>query len=258
MFSERKRSWYDEPGIVKIADYFNERFHFGNEQRTGVFKKMRVDIREILSRLEGACAESNGGSQGRTRREFVTEVLHSPESLFGNNSHLFTNPVPACIVHGDLHGGNVLVGDGNQPHLIDYATVGMGPRALDFATLEAGVRLEALKLRNTEGKWVDDPRKDAEVLPEIIEQSAEDADVWRRVWRNDESPQPGELSWQAAAYQIGRLAKENAREPGLTQSEYAATCLMWCIRLYDGLEDTSFQKKTRLLVWIAHLISVLE
>lgn len=39
-------------------------------------------------------------------------------------------------VHGDLHGGNILVGQRAQPILIDFGDIGHGPAALDAITLE--------------------------------------------------------------------------------------------------------------------------
>lgn len=41
-----------------------------------------------------------------------------------------------CPIHGDLHGGNVLVNDDGIPIIIDYGDVGTGPSALDWIGLE--------------------------------------------------------------------------------------------------------------------------
>lgn len=41
-----------------------------------------------------------------------------------------------CCIHGDLHGGNILVDDQDQPILIDYGDVGDGPASLDWVSLE--------------------------------------------------------------------------------------------------------------------------
>jgi CheY-like chemotaxis protein len=41
-----------------------------------------------------------------------------------------------CTVHGDLHGGNVLVNDAGIPILIDYGDVGLGAASLDPVTIE--------------------------------------------------------------------------------------------------------------------------
>jgi hypothetical protein len=44
--------------------------------------------------------------------------------------------LPATLVHGDVHPGNVLV-DAGQPTLIDWGSTRVGPAALDLANLEA-------------------------------------------------------------------------------------------------------------------------
>ena len=41
-----------------------------------------------------------------------------------------------CIVHGDLHGENVLVSEAGNAVLIDYGDIGPGPRSLDPISLE--------------------------------------------------------------------------------------------------------------------------
>ena len=43
-----------------------------------------------------------------------------------------------CCVHGDLHGGNILVNAKGRPVLIDYNDIGDGPASLDPLTIELG------------------------------------------------------------------------------------------------------------------------
>jgi hypothetical protein len=50
------------------------------------------------------------------------------------------SPTPTCLLHGDLHGGNVLVDDRCRAHFIDYRNAGVGPRLLDLAALQATAR----------------------------------------------------------------------------------------------------------------------
>lgn len=53
---------------------------------------------------------------------------------------------PTCLIHGDLHGGNVLVTATGKPYMIDFATVRIGPRFADAAALAATVRLQVPEL----------------------------------------------------------------------------------------------------------------
>ena len=48
-------------------------------------------------------------------------------------------PVRWCCQHGDLHGGNILTGQGNRFALIDFGRVGQGPSCLDPVSLEFGL-----------------------------------------------------------------------------------------------------------------------
>lgn len=44
-----------------------------------------------------------------------------------------------CCVHGDFHGGNMLIDDEGAPIFIDYGDVGEGPASLDWVMLELSV-----------------------------------------------------------------------------------------------------------------------
>jgi hypothetical protein len=45
---------------------------------------------------------------------------------------------PAVLLHGELYPSNVLVGPGPRVRVVDWATIGAGPAALDLAALTAG------------------------------------------------------------------------------------------------------------------------
>jgi CheY-like chemotaxis protein len=53
------------------------------------------------------------------------------------------NEYPRTLVHGDLHLGNIVQYDTTRYALIDYRDVGLGPRTVDFATLEISLWLQA-------------------------------------------------------------------------------------------------------------------
>jgi CheY-like chemotaxis protein len=57
----------------------------------------------------------------------------------------------ACV-HGDLHGGNVLVGGELSPMLIDFADVGLGAAAIDPMTLELSLIFHP-DLQRVRGNW---------------------------------------------------------------------------------------------------------
>lgn len=53
----------------------------------------------------------------------------------------FLKRFPTCLVHGDMHGGNILVEASGRYSLIDFAHAGFGPRAVDAAVLGGSIRL---------------------------------------------------------------------------------------------------------------------
>src|SRR5699024_6304666 len=59
--------------------------------------------------------------------------------------HLGSSTVmPAGIIHGDLHDGQVLIDDDDQVAVLDWDTVALGERALDAANLWAHTDLRRL------------------------------------------------------------------------------------------------------------------
>jgi hypothetical protein len=55
--------------------------------------------------------------------------------------------VESCL-HGDLHGTNILLDGGNQPVLIDFGDVGVGPSCVDPVTLELSTVFHPDAVRN--------------------------------------------------------------------------------------------------------------
>jgi hypothetical protein len=86
---------------------------------------------------------------------------------------------PVCIVHGDLHTGNILLADG-QPYLIDFADCGPGPPFADFAKLEVSMRY-GLMYRD---RKIDDCLRTEELLlspPLFLPKSRSDV-CYSRAW----------------------------------------------------------------------------
>ena len=66
--------------------------------------------------------------------------LRSPERWLSDMSEVAM--VHKSGIHGDLHGQNVVLDGGGNPHLIDFAfTTKLGPTLIDFTLLEATIRL---------------------------------------------------------------------------------------------------------------------
>jgi len=242
-----KQSWYSERCDVRLADHFNAFY------RMDAFKVLDV-VRKIAGKLENDFK----GSQRGHELLVGTATLNLPGDIL--DKKIFSRPSPGCVVHGDLHCDNVLVGDRNAPMLIDYFSVGDGPRTIDLATLESNVRLLALLRPDTIGRYVADSRPESEIISEILTIGATEIDVWNAVWRKS-TPTPEDTTvplWARASIRLGELARANFdSDPLLTEEEYAATCMMWALRLFK-VKDMPARNLVRLLVWISNLVRVLR
>lgn len=78
------------------------------------------------------------------------EIMFSQHSI--DNSNIPSDPTstpefgttqPAVWTHGDLHLGNIVVGDADELMLIDFRDTGRAPRVLDFVVLATSIRMEA-------------------------------------------------------------------------------------------------------------------
>ncbi len=149
----------------------------------------------------------------------------------------------SLVVHGDLNASNVIIGDGDRTILIDYRTTTRGPRAVDYASMHASVRLSRAACDQPPQNAVDDER-------------AEYA-LWQHDWKASEDwwTGSGEPSyWLEVAARLMRLA--SVRVEDLTRTEHAATCLWYALRVFR-VRELPKDAKLRLLIWMSALERVL-
>jgi CheY-like chemotaxis protein len=243
LLSPGKQGWYAESvWIDSLAHYFQNAYGLDT---VAVRQKIRQYLTELGRSVSVMMSPDHASVCG------ASFELPAP-AVFSRN--VFRRRTPGCIVHGDMHCDNILVGAGNRPNLIDYYSVQNGPRALDFATLEASVRLLDIKARGGDGASL---RPDAEVIPELARLGEGEARVWKSVWAAGitSAAPPASEPWVKASLYIAEKAKANYRD--LTEEEYAATCLMWAMRLFKVDALTSLERM-RLFVWISSLVAVLK
>jgi CheY-like chemotaxis protein len=165
----------------------------------------------------------------------------------------FSRSFPACVVHGDLHGGNVLVTDSGQPVLIDYRNMGRGPRVLDFVSIEVSVRMTAGAVAEVD-----------EAGPDLFDRERAD---WDRDWSG---PGDGDGSigggdeWAGAASAatsqrvssvIRRLARAN--HPDVTPTEYAVTAMLRTLRVLSAMAPED-RHRLRLLPYLSVLTDLIR
>lgn len=169
-------------------------------------------------------------------------VLPSDENMGSGLLHM---DYRTTIVHGDLNGSNVILGDDDRSILIDYRHTARGPRALDYASMQASVRLS--------GPCRNRPREQA---------AADESDeyrLWLHEWQSDTDWWPSESPedppyWLAAAAHLMRLTAD--RLPDLSRAEHAATCWLYALRVFR-VRDLDEETRLRLLIWISALDRVL-
>lgn len=250
MFEPDQKNWYKEQHSVRLEPHFKpEPYKLNTPEVKG----------QIQTFVEEDLMKKFDGSKKDDVLHICGATLDLPRDALGNvlKKGVFQRVMPGCIVHGDLHCDNVLVDKDGRPLLIDYLTVNAGPRALDFATLESSIRLYSLRRLNDNETIVLDPRPDDEVIPELLKLRPVEQEIWDAVWGNAASA-PDQPFWIRASIDLGKKAKKNFEDPpALNEEEYAATCLLWAMRLFK-VRDMPDRDRARLLIWIDFLVSILN
>jgi hypothetical protein len=117
------------------------------------YKRLKNKLDKMKQGWQEACENPNTSTAFQqylsSRRslpdplEWVRQVFDSPDSFSAKYGHLDTLGTRRdSIVHGDFHGGNILIEDGDEPTiwLIDFPHTHIGPTVQDIARLEADIK----------------------------------------------------------------------------------------------------------------------
>jgi hypothetical protein len=193
--------------------------------------------RDAVDRFAERIAPAIGGyKEGNTLR-VGGDALTLPMDVLGAGS--FRTEYQACIIHGDLNAENVIVANDNRVICIDYRYTGWGPRTLDFAALQASVRLSSPVLARTVKEIVDDHRVEME--------------VWESAWSGKEGSEALPDSspyWARVSHRLLRKLGENFADE--SPQAHASTCLLLALRLLYG-RSWADEARLRLLVWMSSL-----
>lgn len=293
-----KRAWYNtDAGKESIGLYFKKRMR---RQKFGDALKVNFDAWvDLAERLRKAHAQESKEEGSATRVPIVgvkgdpqsaetrislstTELVLPSESFFGEDwAHA---DVPWCLVHGDMHGGNVMVEAGragtdesdgaSRVCLIDYRSAGPGPRALDAAALEASVRVaDAARLRSAFAA-AGGASRDASPIESAIARSGAESTYLRslrsgtaRVAEPEvEVDEQGKASirvdidrpglWLAHARSVSH-AMGVGKTSGVDYQEYIATCFYYAVKQI-GYRRLDSVERARLCAWLSGLYSVLR
>jgi CheY-like chemotaxis protein len=224
MFSLDHRELYARTGKpVSLSEYFNDTYALDPRK-----------IKDIASGLVAHC-KKNCDDIGILADE---KALAQLGSAFSDSA--MRRPLTTCIVHGDMNANNVIVGEDGTDRVIyiDYYRTGVGPRAIDFAALEASVRMATCPSN----------------IPDIVKDAKREERVWRNKWKRlppaatDYSPND-ETYWEHISCSLSEYARQNF--PDMTLGEYAATCFLWGARLLR-IHDLAMEQRVRILLWITY------
>ncbi|HMS71768.1 MAG TPA: phosphotransferase [Baekduia sp.] len=151
----------------------------------------------------------------------------------------------ASIVHGDLNASNVIVADSGAITLIDFRHTTRGPASIDYAALQASIRLTVGARRA--------------IVPSAKTILAAEKRLWREEFSASGAWWPEEAGdtpfWAQASAAV--RARTIANLPSVSTSEHAATCLLYALRVFR-VSSIAPEARLRLLIWISVLVASLN
>lgn len=257
LFEKSAKSWYAVTGepvhtIRYVYDTWDVDFQKSaaalDEALKGIRKRLRKDDALIADAPRGSAEGVLSLGQGRLRLP--------PTSVFGTG--LFVTAVPTCLVHGDMHGGNVMIDSSRdgyvRPRLIDYGSVGPGPRVTDFATLEASLRLADVQAILRKYGVSEERELQADDFRQALFLCAGREREERRLilaWAGETLNSPPRDQWSQISQQLSRLARTNFED--LELGEYLAIAIPIAHR-HIGL-NVGLLTRVRFAAWLSALYS---
>ena len=139
VFKETCQLWYRNRG--KPQDLDLARLY---RQQIGLFpyNKLEKALKDVFPEYDKKFTIAFSG----LKEDFVNPVIWLKGREFPINGY-------ACITHGDLHGGNILVDENGYPWLIDFFRTGPGHVFRDFVELEADIKFNCLETSDIEALY---------------------------------------------------------------------------------------------------------
>ena len=181
-------------------------------------------------------------------------------SILGWGALLYN--APACLVHGDMHGGNVLLESSLEPDdskgvavrkhhrtcLIDFRNAGPGPRCIDAVCLESSIRLadaESISRRHVGEEDYPEGLAPARLICEMVDRFEAEKALYRAVFL-DQGCVPN-IPWANLSAVVLRGLMQVFTSISLR--EYLATSVPYAIRnLGFPLSDLA---RYRVVAWLA-------
>jgi ActR/RegA family two-component response regulator len=228
LFGRQSRNWYQiQGGLTSAFAYYADSFG--------------IRYNTLLKKLSNFYAKLSSCEfdQDSSRATFSSAGLSYHVAEYSDLGAVYgdAGSVQSCLTHGDLHGGNVLIDGSGRVSMIDYATVGFGPRFADFAAMLVTVRLQ----RAT---------PDTQELDEAVRCFHAE----KRLLSGHGTARIDDWGWFPLSARLIELALANFPEedPVELRRELMLTSIMYAISVFN-ISDWSTPQRLRLGTWIAAL-----
>ncbi len=262
----RKQWWSIEAAGKRVGEYFKENYRTDLTRSASTGAEYLRELPQTLSKrvkVEQLGHGADGAGQ-------VLYIPGAPPLTVPGARTLGAGPLlrkwSCCLVHGDLHGGNVMIESkpGEPPDftetvqrvcVIDYRNSGFGPRCVDAAALESSIRLAdsdaACRVINEAGESKLNARQRTAIAKDMALRREGELQVYRFAF--DHTGKRPEETWAIMASEV--LSGIQDCFPGLTMTEYLATAIPYVIRNlgYDLLPVA----RIRMCAWLSALHELL-
>jgi CheY-like chemotaxis protein len=260
LFDTPARSWYAVTGErMSAISYAHNQWQTDFSKCAKALEEMLRAIRTRFVNDHALIAEAPK-EHVDGRLSLGPAKLRLPAQEF-YTSEPFTNALPTCLIHGDMHGGNVMIettssGD-VRPRLIDYGNVGPGPRLADFAALEASVRIA--DAQRISGELLGDVDGNGDALDHgswsraLVRCATAEREERRllRSWSGEQLKSEPKEQWSSISLRLANLASINFE--GFDPEEYYAIAALVAYR-HIGLEVNTLLR-VRMAAWLSALYS---
>lgn len=258
------KNWYNvTSGNQSAAEYFDKNYR-SDLRRSAAEGSER--LRELPAGLTRNVRVEQVGAPGDGTSLRVIIPAAPPFEVPGTGvlgSGALLPRVPTCLVHGDMHGGNVMLE--SEPSsgpaaaadqlkrvcLIDYRNSGFGPRCVDAVALESTIRLAdseaACRAVNEKGESYMPPRARATAAAAMARRRPEELQLYRFAF--GEPAEEPTAPWAVLALEV--LLGVRKCFPSVTLREYLVTAIAYAIRNlgYDVLPVA----RVRMCIWLSAL-----
>lgn len=236
LFSTETRQWYQVRGAQISPGHFVD---------SSLSAKLTLRSPHRDRRIEKSVHALGGNFDPATGKAVIGGV----HLRFPTQEHLGSGELqlgyPSCLVHGDMHAGNIMLDSEHRVRLIDFAQAGLGPRPIDAAVLSGSIRAwDAWRAPRTNDR--------EEVERWLAERLQRERAITDNLWAE---PSARSKAWEVCVRQLHERLRDNFED--MTDSELIVCTLLQATRLLTlPVDDPRFA--LRLGAWLTPLVEWIE